>query len=871
MDDRENKTPKPGMPPLPPGMFKAGLPPVSGAGRPSLPPAPQLPFGAPPQAGFQQFPSQPQQPQKDAAAEAAAAAEARRMQEEKDKLEKKITDMEKLLSQEKEKALLATLKNQQDEAMSSRVESSLKDIQEKMRRDRRDHEVEEERLALKGKIKEMEMRLSQERETWMQTLKNQMSERETQGRDVEGHFINRLQEMERRWLDEKAQWQKEISSREETIRSLKFAADKLRDLEDEYRKISLEKSMTEREAAKLRDEVARAEREKASIESYIKMIPEKEREIADLRSENISLRGREEITTAAMRSREEMQNTLQRNREESARLEALHRDEKYNAEMGRLQAELGTIADRKNAEKNEELKAAQTRFDAVLQEKEKTIAETTGEKARALSELMKIKGFVSRVQAINAVLDKERGQLRVEKMQLAQNMAAQLEELKRLKAENDGVKAAHQAELQSQAENFKAEINRVKNSYGMELVHKHSEEMAEMIRTHQEELASAAAARQEEAASAAAVSQGEAARIAAAHQAETSRVAAAHQAETARVAAAHQAELLKITGARQAEHLRMADEYQAGLARAGAERQAEFDAKVSQMRMKYESTAEAEKEAIRQQLETTHAAQLQEAKAAASAALASALKLELENRRLAAAAAEFDQALAARTKEFDERLARAEEDARRREADARRYEAEASRQEAVAVSAAAQKEEAERSFAAQKEEAERSFAAQKEAADRASAAQKEAAEKAFHEVEADRQCLAGEYSAMLEKLPALEAQKTAAEAEAAKLADAIRAQGENLRLESENRARFESELLFLKQKIQQMEFQSQENESQLEAERSSLADLQAACTGQQGTDAARIAELSAELERYKALETSLAGRLKWALKSKQPE
>ena len=294
MDDRDNKFSKPGMPPLPPGMFKPNLPLPPGGAKPSMPPLPQPSLGAMPSPGLPQF----QQPQKDAAAQAqkeASEAESRRMQEEKDKLEKKISDMEKMLSQEKEKALLATLKNQQDEALSSRVESSLKDIQEKMRRDRRDHEVEEERLSLKGKIKEMEMRLSQERETWMQTLKNQMSERETQGKDVEGHFIYRLQEMERRWLDEKAQWQKEISNREETIRSLKSASEKLREVEDEYRKLSLEKEMTEREASKLRDEVARAEREKASIESYIKMMPEKEREIADLRSENISLRGREDM------------------------------------------------------------------------------------------------------------------------------------------------------------------------------------------------------------------------------------------------------------------------------------------------------------------------------------------------------------------------------------------------------------------------------------------------------------------------------------------------------------------------------------------------------------------------------------------------
>lgn len=785
MDDRDNKIPKPGMPPLPPGMLKPVPPLPQGGAKPSLPPLPQSPFGALPSLGLPQFP--PQQPQKDASEQLrkeAAEAESRRMQEEKDKLEKKISDMEKLLSQEKEKALLATLKNQQDEALSSRVESSLKDIQEKMRRDRRDHEVEEERLSLKGRIKELETRLSQERETWMQTLKNQMAERETQGKDVEGHFVYRLQEMERRWLDEKAQWQKEISSREETIRSLKTAAERLREVEDEFRKVSLEKSMSEREAAKLRDEVARAEREKASIESYIKLMPEKEREISDIRAENSSLRAREETT----------------------RLEAKYRDEKYTSEIGRLQAELGSIADRKNAEKNEELGKEQARFEARLQEKDKTLAEVSGEKVRAISELIKIKGFVSRVQAINAVLDKERGQLKLEKMQLAQNMAAQLEELRRLKQEADGLKAAHQVELRSQAENFKAEITRVKNGYGLELAHKHAEETAELVRAHQEETA----------------------RLAAAHQDELSKAAAGRQAELAKLAAERQAEQAKTAAGHQAELGKLAAEYQASTARLAAERQAEFDAKVSQMRMQYEASAEEEKKSIRHQLEASHASQLQESKEAVSSALDSAARLESENRRLAAVAADYDRALASRTKEYEDRLSRAEAEARRQEAEVRR-------QEAVAAAAAGQRE---------------------------------TAEKAYRELSAELQRVSIEYGRLRETIPPIEARKAAAETEIAKLAGDLKVQAENLRLESENRTSFESEVLFLKQKIQQLELQAQENESLLDAERNSLANLQAAAAGQQGADAARIEELSAELERYKGMEASLADRLKWAIKGK---
>lgn len=746
MDDKDKNKFKPGMPPLPPGMAKPNLP-LPPGGKPSLPSMPQLPgmqapsFPALPGA-FQQPapPSGPTQAQKDA-----ADAESRRMQEEKDKLEKKINDMEKLLSAEKEKALLATLKSQQDEVLSSRVETSLKDIQEKMRRDRRDHEVEEERLTLKAKIKEMESRLAQERETWMQTLKNQMSERETQGRDTEGHFIYRLQEMERRWLDEKAQWQKEISSREETIRSLKSAAERLRDVEDEFRKVSLEKSMTEREAAKLRDDVARAEREKASIEGWIKMMPEKEREIADLKAANAGLRGREE----------------------TARLEAAHREEKtryevekLQAEIGRLQADIGSLSDRKNAEKNEELRKEQERHEAQLQEKEKIIADISGEKVRAISELVKIKGFVSRVQAINAVLEKERGQLKMEKMQLAQTMAAQLEELRKYKQEADGHKAAHQAELEALAARASAELESTKASLTTELSRQSAERAAELARAHQEEVL---------------------------------RLSAERAAELSRTAAAHQAELAKLS----------------------AERQADFDAKISQLRMKYEVSAEEEKGAMRRQLEGFYTAQLQEARAASAAAAENAARLEAENRRLAGEASAFEKTLAEKVKNFEAELARAAAGIKIRD------------EQAALL-----------------------------------ASQKAEAEKAAQAYDAERQKLGAEYAALREGYAALAAQKASVD-------ENLKAQAENLRLEGENRGRFESELLFLKQKIQQMEFQAAEAASQIEAANSSLASLQAASADQAAQAAARQAELSAELEKYKAIEASLGGRLKWALKGKK--
>ncbi|HBA59761.1 MAG TPA: hypothetical protein DCZ92_02845 [Elusimicrobia bacterium] len=711
MDEKEFKPQKPALP-FPPGMTpRPGTPPPPPQlARPGLPP----PF---PSASFAQpqafaAPAQPAGP----------SPEMTRMSEEKEKLERKISEMEKTVAQEKEKALMAALKNQQDEALSSRVESSLKDIQDKMRRDRRDSQIEEERIALKGKIKELESRLAQERETWMQTLKNQLSERETQGKDVESHFIYRLQEMERRWLDEKAHWQKELSVREDTIRSLKSASEKLRETEDDYRRLSMEKEMSEREISKLREDVARSDREKASIESYIKALPEKERELAEIRAQNSILRMREDKLIEDAKHQEEKHAVEDMRREERNAAEM----SKLQAELGRLQAELGSIADRKNDEKNEAIKKAQDAFDSQLQDKERTLAEVAGDKMRAISELLKVKGFVARVQAINAAMDKERGQLKLDKMQLAQTMAAQLEEIKKYRQEIDSARTITQVEC----EKVRAAAEKEREEFG-----------AQLEKAHQEELA--------------------------------------------RLATSHQTEIIKLN----------------------TQRQAELDASMFQMRSKYDGAVEDEKIALRRQLEDDYGKQLKEARMAILVAEGGKSSAEAEMRKLSGSLDYAETTLAAKQKEYDTRIAKLEIDLRRNEtlaADMARLKADA--------------------------------------------------EKRLNDA-------AAQMTAMHEQYAAMESRKGSLDGELATLK-------ENYRVESENRSRFESELLFLKQKIQQMEFQAGETAAELEAERSAAAARDAEATEKHNADAARINELSANLEVYKDIEQSLGNRLKWALKGK---
>ncbi len=68
-----------------------------------------------------------------------------------------------------------------------------------------------------------------------------------------------------------------------------------------------------------------------------------------------------------------------------------------------------------------------------------------------------------------------------------------------------------------------------------------------------------------------------------------------------------------------------------------------------------------------------------------------------------------------------------------------------------------------------------------------------------------------------------------------------------------------------------MELQAQETASLLDDERNAAAAQAQAAADQAAADAARLAQASAELEKYRSLEASFAERLKWAIKGKKQE
>ncbi|KAF0125787.1 MAG: trichohyalin [Elusimicrobia bacterium] len=747
MDDKNEKDPKKPLPPPFPGdIMRHGVPippapPARGGGGPGLPPmpggGPALPRPAMP--SFQQAP---------AARPDRSEEELRAAREEKEKLEKRMLEMEKVVAQEKEKALLATLKSQQDEVLSSKVESSLKDIQDKLRRERRDQEVEEERLTLKSKVKELENRIVQERETWMQTLKGQMLERETQSKDVEGHFIFRLQEMERRWLEEKAQWQRTIGQKEDEVRSLKNSSERLTEVQQELRESGMERTLLERESGKLREEISRLERERAAVEGYIKSIPDKERELAQLRAEVAILKMKEEKSSSEYKSRED----------------------KLNADIDRLQRDIGSIADRKNSEKEQELAKARDKHEAELHSLEAKLAEASGEKVRAISELVKLKGFISRVQAVNAALEKERSQMRVEKVQLAQGMAAGMEETKRLKSELENFAARHAGEIEALAAAHAAELEKIRRDLA-----------GEITRDYEEKLALARKAAQEE----------------------VSRLQRRYDAETANLQKAHQQDLERVS----------------------SEKQIQAESRAMELRGTYEAAMADMKANLKARMEADYSEELRKLKDARNRADEEGATLRAETQRLAA-------------------------ELRAREAD-------------LQASSAASRGEKDRFEAAMKERL-AMLGEEKvriEGAMKAQAAAAEAAEAARRRMEAELEALKVRSTDLARQAAELSGNAAEREKELAALKDSFR-------IENENRARFESEVVFLKQKSQQLEFQVQDLASQLDAERASRAETDAAWGAQLGAREQELAALAAEVEKYRTLEGSLADRLKWAIKGK---
>lgn len=91
-----------------------------------------------------------------------------------EKLKMQIDELQKLLSQEKEKVLTAKLEAKQKENLATEVENSLKEIRERYNREFRNKELDRERVDLKRQLKELTNKLSQERQIWVHMMQSQV-------------------------------------------------------------------------------------------------------------------------------------------------------------------------------------------------------------------------------------------------------------------------------------------------------------------------------------------------------------------------------------------------------------------------------------------------------------------------------------------------------------------------------------------------------------------------------------------------------------------------------------------------------------------------------------------------------------------------
>jgi chromosome segregation ATPase len=322
----------------------------------------------------------------------------------KDEYEKKLADLEKKLQEEREKLLVNQLKSREEEATAAKVEISLKELQDRMRRDRREQEAEESRSKLEKRASELESRLAQERETWVTTLKNQLGAREMQEKEVESHFATRLQEMERRWLEEKANWQRIAMGKDDEIRTLRSLAEKLKGADTELSKTAAEKKILEQRLLEVSGE-------RAEAVARLQNAAEKEKEAIQMRAD----------LTLARQQGAMIQERLERDLS-SLRSSAREREERLLADQERLQRDLAGARQRFDLEKEAEIRRLRAEHEAdVVSHKDAA--------ARAQSELQRLRG-------VAGALERQ-----------AASSRAQLEDLKRAAAEWEGAQERYKAEF----------------------------------------------------------------------------------------------------------------------------------------------------------------------------------------------------------------------------------------------------------------------------------------------------------------------------------------------------------------------------------------------------------------------------------------
>lgn len=157
-------------------------------------------------------------------------------------LEEQLKQLEQRLHEEHEKNLLTNIRSKEEAALSSRVEISLKEMQEKLDREQKTSELEAAYQRAQERIGEIEQRMNAERETWVKTLHEQVSGRDLQEQETELLFSQKLSAIEKIWQNEKEELSVRIRNLEEQLEQGKMRSQ----TDIEKKQVESERSLHER-------------------------------------------------------------------------------------------------------------------------------------------------------------------------------------------------------------------------------------------------------------------------------------------------------------------------------------------------------------------------------------------------------------------------------------------------------------------------------------------------------------------------------------------------------------------------------------------------------------------------------------------------
>ncbi|MDD4005447.1 MAG: hypothetical protein PHW69_09660 [Elusimicrobiaceae bacterium] len=374
-----------------------------------------------------------------------------------DELKARLDETERKLAAEKEKVMLANLKQSQAQVVEAQVEYSLKDIQQKVQRDRRERELDDERTELRGKLKSLEEKLVTERETWVHILKTNLQppappsaqpKPEAHSPNFESTIIDRLNAMEQRWAQEQQLLRREL--RERPAPAAAPAEDRLSRLEAEYRRALTEKNILVQELANLKTAVSKM----TNQGSYLDQIS------------TVVLTLRDAVSTLSLQS--------------GATLDFARNAAQKEEEFARAKDQIKKLA------------AAHAESEQNVKQRDGHIETLKADKLRAVQELLKLKQSLSQIRAVNSALERELTRVEAEKQAVQRSAAEQATFIGRLKkdmADNEARYLSEVSELTRKWEEQKIEMSDLTAELGR-MQARHEEKVSELNALLREQAAS---------------------------------------------------------------------------------------------------------------------------------------------------------------------------------------------------------------------------------------------------------------------------------------------------------------------------------------------------------------------------------------------